>query len=487
MELVYLHPIALGERGPKGVSAVGAPSFPLIPMGVVGLCNSMRAHGHGVRGLNIAVERMLDPGFRSASWLATNPPADLVLIDLHWHEHILGALELAQRVGQAWPRARIVLGGLTASAFAVELLSLVSAVDAVILGDAEQPLLAFVAALASGSPWPFDGVCNLITRRSTSPPRWVAGSNDLDRLEHVDLGFLEHAEAYRRLIHSHPRRPHASATVGATGHWLSNGRGCVRDCASCGGGLAAHRVLAGRRGPVWRDPRAVAADLVRLRDTGVQQVALGLDPDMAGAAHRDACLGDPQGLGLYLESFQLPSTGLLDRLTRGCDPDHSELAITALSGDPGLRRRHGKGFGDPELLAALDALVERGLSASLFFSMGLPGESGAAFEATLGLAQRVLDRDRHGLLRLAALPLALDPCAPMGLSPEAWGLEPTDAGDLAARLARGRGLADGSIHPLSPRALGYTVPGCDLPQRAARWNALAVEAPEGAVIPVPGI
>ena len=482
--MLYLHPLPLGGRQVAGGPAAAQPRYPLLPMGVVGLCNLLQARGHRVRGLNLAVEWTVAPGIDLAARLAGGSPR-LVLIDLHWHEHCLGALELAQSVRESLPGAFVLLGGLTASAYAVELLALCPAVDAVVRGDAEAALPALARALEQGQSDPPDGLPNLVTRREPEPARWVAGPSHLDALDVVSLGFLDHAEAYQRLIHSHPRRPGIRPAVGARGHWLPNGRGCAWDCGSCGGGRGAHRAVTGRPGLVWRDPAQVAADLAQLRDAGVQQVALGLDPDMAGAAHRDACLGSLGGLGLYLESFQLPSVALLDAVARGCDPDHSELAITAVSGDPAHRRRHGKAFGDGELLACLDVLRARGMSVSVFFALGLPGEDDAAFEATLALAGRLIERDRLGTQRVAALPQALDPGAPMALEPARWGLEPTDAGDLAARLARARGLADGSLHPLDPRALGYRVPGCELRDRAARWNELATQAPE-AVIPVPG-
>jgi hypothetical protein len=226
-------------------------------------------------------------------------------------------------------------------------------------------------------------------------------------------------------------------------------------------------------------------DLARLRALGVEQVALGLDPELMGAEHRDVTLAGAGGLGLYLESFQLPTTALLDGLVCHAEPEHSEVAISALSGSSTLRRRHGKAFDDDALLACVDAMQVRGISGSVFFSVGLPGEDEPAFEATLALARRICVRDHRGLLRLMALPQALDPAAPMALDPGAWGLEPTDAGDLAARLSRGRALAEGRLGPLDPQALGYRVPGCDLMERAARWNALAAEAPPGAIIPGP--
>ncbi len=479
---LLLHPLPLGARQVRGAVPAGLARYPLLPMGVVGLCNGLAERGLVVEGHCLAQELGIDPAFVLEDWLATLPEPALVLIDLHWHEHALGAVELATAARAVWPRTWVLVGGLTASAFATELLALCPAVDGVVRGDAEGAIDGVTDALIRGARVSLRGGPNLVTRDEPRPPRWVADAAALDAMDAVDLGFLAQADAYRRLCHSQPRRP-GGAVVGARGQWLPNGRGCAWACASCGGGRGAHERLGGREGPTWRVPEAVAADLERLRGLGVDQVALGLDPDMAGAAHRDASLGGSAGLGLYIESFQLPSAGML-RLLEGADLDHSEVALTAVSGDEALRRLHGKGFDDAALIGVFERLAARDLSASLFFGLGLPGASEASFARTMELARRLLERDRRGLLRLAALPQALDPLAPMGLDPDAWGLEPTDAGDFAARLARAERLARGELHPLDPEALGYRVPGVDLRAWAARWNALAAEAPPGAVIPV---
>ncbi|MFH1465858.1 MAG: cobalamin-dependent protein [Pseudomonadota bacterium] len=468
MDILYLHPFPRGERQARGAAPVGLSTYPVVPMGAVGLCNLLRSRGREVTGLNLAVERMLDPAFRPEAWLAARQPAAEVLIDLHWHEHSLGALQTAEAVRAAWPGARILLGGLTATIHAEEILTACPAVDGVVLGDGEGGFI-------TGAP-------NLRTRAGgpTVPP-WHADSATLSALDTVDLAFLAHAEDYRRLLYSHPRRPGPPPT-GRRGHWLCNGRGCAHDCALCGGGRAVHRAVFGRPGITWRTSAAIARDLARLAALGVEQVALGLDPELAGPAHLETWLAELPRIGLYLESFRLPSTELLDTLARRARLEDTELALSAWSGDERLRRRLGPGFDDAALLATVVALQAREISASVFFALGLPGASEATLARTLDLAHRLLDADRQGLLRLAATPVALDPLAPMARTPGAWGMERTHPGDLTARLARGRALAEGRIAPHSPEALGYRVPGLDLEAHIARWNALAEERPD-AVIP----
>ena len=140
---------------------------------------------------------------------------------------------------------------------------------------------------------------------------WRTAAVDYDTLDTVDLSWLQHPERTRRLLHSRP--PRGPGRPEWMGHWLANGRGCAFECLYCGGSRSAHERLTGRKGLLKRAPEAVAADVARLSGLTVNQIALTLDPDMLGSAHRDAFFAALRGRpGLYVESFQLPSASLLD-------------------------------------------------------------------------------------------------------------------------------------------------------------------------------
>ena len=93
------------------------------------------------------------------------------MIDLHWAEHALGVLDAAARVRAAWSGARIVVGGLTATRFAAELLQISPEVDGVVVGDAEGPIAALASAIEEGCPWP-PATPNLRTRGAPPVSAW---------------------------------------------------------------------------------------------------------------------------------------------------------------------------------------------------------------------------------------------------------------------------------------------------------------------------
>ncbi len=470
LDVLYLHPTPYGPgANPR------RPRFPVLPVGAAGLMNLLCQQGLRVAGLNLPVEEMLEPGFSLDAWLRARPPAALALLDLHWAEHALGACEAARRVRRTWPETRVVAGGLTATLFARQLLEACPAFDAVICGDGEPALPGLVRAVIEGRIWPPPAVPNLWTRAGAPSRQEAASREQLDALDFADLEFLEDAEAYQRLVYSFPPGGQAS---GARGSWLPNGRGCPLDCSFCGGG---------RETPRRRAPEALVRDLRQLAHQGVDQACLNLDPDVLGGDHRRAFLerwaAEGPRIGLYLESFQLPSRALADGLARCADAACSELAISPLSGDERIRRRHGKRFSDVQLLLALDLLAERNIPCSIFFSLNLPGEDERSLELTMALAERLAQRPQP--LRVANLCHALDPGSPMAREPRRHGIERLCLRSFGDWLARGRRAREGSLRCEREEDWGFVVGGRDLGAMAARWDGLAASS-GGRVQVVPG-
>jgi radical SAM superfamily enzyme YgiQ (UPF0313 family) len=144
--VLYLHPAKQEvDFDPQG-HTVGRP-YGLIPVGVAALVNVLRENRVRVKGLNVPLEKKLNPAFDLRRWLQQHRSARVVLIDLHWYEHAYGAISVARACKEALPEVWTVLGGLTASGFSREILENFNEVDLIVCGDAEKPLLALVQQL----------------------------------------------------------------------------------------------------------------------------------------------------------------------------------------------------------------------------------------------------------------------------------------------------------------------------------------------------
>ncbi len=429
-DVLYLHP-AKQEVAARYDRYIASPSYPIMPVGVLGLANLLVESGARVRGLNIPLEFLLDIQFDLRRWLRTHSRPAMIMVDMHWYEHSYGALDVARACKAIFPDTPIVLGGLTASRYAGSIVAQFSEVDYVIRGDAEEPLRLLYEAILSGRTYldTLKSIPNLAYRdghkvRQTAQS-YVADATDLARLDFVSLDFLEHHQAYSAIQYIGAGLVSPSEAK-LKGHWLGMGRGCIHNCSYCGGAKAAHRKLAGRNGPLLRSADQVVDDLKRLDNAGIHQVSLALDPCMMGEDFwrplMDGLAERGPEIGLYNEFFQLPSQEFVEAFSSVADREHTEVALSPLSGSERVRRLNGKQFTDAELLEAVDWLAERELPLYVYFSINLPGETLQSFDQTIDLASEICRRYPPHLLRMINKCHTIDPASPMSENPKRYGI-----------------------------------------------------------------
>ena len=502
--MLYVHPAKQDidfyaqKQGIRDVQ-MGRP-YGLIPLGVPALANVLRTAGIEVRGISYPLERELSRNFDLRRWLRLQPLVRVVLIDLHWYEHSYGAISAANLCKEVLPDAWVVLGGLTASGFAREILEGFPSVDFVIRGDAEQPLLTLVRQCLDASDadaLQLSDVPNLAYRRDgeviENVISYCAGTEDLDRLDYVDLSFLDHTTEYfvhEYLVTDLPKARAALETDPFLGRWVATARGCKYECSYCGGCKSAHEVLATRDGIVPRSPEAVVDELERLSSAGVIQASLSYDIAELGddywrtffsLMHRRKIK-----IGLYNECFQLPTPSFVKRFAQVADLEHSCLAFSPLSGDERVRRLNGKIFTNGELINILDSLNLYDIFALVYFSLNLPGETEETLRESIALAEQLCRLYPASRIRIMNSCHTLDPLSPMAVHPEKYAIDvtmrsfkdwytycrDTQLGEAAARTEAHRGFV------LSDQA------GRSLEAMADAWDA-ARQGHEACWWPIP--
>lgn len=434
-DVLYIHPAKQGVGFPSHGAAGRPPGRPygLMPLGVPALVNVLRDAGFQVVGLNYSLERELNPAFDLRAWLHHHHLARMIMIDLHWYEHAYGAIHTARVCKEELPDTCIVVGGMTASGFAHEILEEFDDVDIIIRGDAEAPLLALAQHLRDSSS-DLSDIPNLVYReggeiRQTALD-YCAATEDLDNLNYADVSFLEHADAY--LVHEYiVTDVEAGRQAMAQGHpyrgrWLATARGCKYECSYCGGAKSAQMRLAGRHGIIPRSPEVVVAELQQLAAAGVHQASLSYDIAVMGEAYWRPffSLMRKQGveIGLYNEFFQLPDPAFIKHFARSVDMTHSCLALSPLSGSERVRRLNGKQYSDSELINILDYLNLYNVPIFVYFSLNLPGENETTVEDSIALAERITRHYPSSLLKILSSCHTMDPFSPLQQHPERYGV-----------------------------------------------------------------
>jgi radical SAM superfamily enzyme YgiQ (UPF0313 family) len=448
---------------------------PTIPMGLFAIADALERAGHAPRIVHLALERARDPGFSLGS-LAAREEAALVGISLHWAHQAPASIEAAAEVKLARPGAFVVAGGLTASAHAAEVLALAPAIDAVVRGEGEGPLVALAEALARGER-DLSSVPNLVWRGGARPP--PATDRDASALSSEAAAPAGGREASPR---SPPPRPRgrktktlplaANAAPAAPGivenpiryvatpasleglryarhdllrlradylaldlfpgrlsppvFLLCTGRGCSVNCTACGGGRESHMDLSGRDRALFRPIDAVVEDLRAALAHGCRSFYVCNDPKPNGPYffelfERLAAEGLAARLELGFGCWGLPSRAFLEAARRTFPRVFLEISPETAS-EPLRRRIRGFFYANADLEERLREAEALGCEVELYFGFPAAGEGEEDLRATRVYANRLALR--HGE-RVGANVLALstDPASPQVKDPEGYDLE----------------------------------------------------------------
>jgi B12-binding domain/radical SAM domain protein len=420
LDLVLLHAPSVWDfrnevivQGPLADVIPSTTEFEMYPIGLTSIASYLEANNYNTRLVNLAYRMLRTPGFDVRERIAALK-APVFGIDLHWLPHANGALGIAELVKQIHPDAKVLLGGLSASYFHLELMDN-PAVDFVLRGDStEEPCRQLLQALRDGSS--LEAVQNLTWRRRdgtvvVNPLTFVP--IDLDWIDVPAYDFMLHAVfKYRSLADFLPylnwlRYP---STM------LLNSRGCTFDCAICGGSRSAYSTVAGRTRAGMRSPEKLVADATLISTFSRAPIFMVHDPRVGGVARSErffelfAATKIPNEL--VIEVFS-PADRDFFRMVSAATRCWS-LQITIESPDPAIRKANGKfGVSNEAVEATLAAALAEGCDKlDLFFMVGLSGQTPTKALETVDYCRHLIQRfgaDKRLQFYIAPLGPFLDP------------------------------------------------------------------------------
>ncbi|MBI4229280.1 MAG: cobalamin B12-binding domain-containing protein [Planctomycetes bacterium] len=359
--LIY-PPWVLSERNYRGSLQNCLP-----PLGLLSIASHLEANGFEVRVIDMNVERLNGEGLRAR--LAASPP-DLIGISV-LTAMAVAANRIARVVKDAAPGCLVVCGGVHAEVLPQEMLRN-SAIDAVVIGDGEGPMLRFAQGAepreVAGAVWRGDG------RLERNPPGAV--EMDLDRYP-MPAYHLVPMERYFPAVGTYRNLPAINMLMT---------RGCPGKCTFCN---SAETVLR------TRGAAKVVEEIAHLRERfGIRQVQFYDDTFTVSRANvMEFCrLMAERDLGVswcaYVRADCLNDEMASAMRKAGCH----QVLIGVETGDPGIARNIGK----PIPLDRVEACVARarrhGLEVRASFILGNAGETRETMERTLDFAIR-LDPD----------------------------------------------------------------------------------------------
>lgn len=420
VDLVLLHaPSVFDFRrrdallGPVADVVPSSNEFEMYPIGLTSLAGYLAKNAYNVRIVNIAYRMLRSARYDVADHLR-RLHAPVFGIDLHWLPHANGALAIAEIVKSVHPEAKVLLGGLSSSYYHEEIIRL-PYVDFVLRGDStEEPARQLLAALRTGQS--LESVENLTWKRPdgdvvVNPLTFVP--SDLDYVDIPDYDYaLCSVFKYWNLLDLVPYL-----------RWLKNpttmvlnSRGCVYDCAICGGSRSAYRALCNRTRPAYRSPEKIVSDMKTIASFSAAPIFMVHDPRVGGIARArrifDLLAQAKVPNELVIELFYPAGPDFFDMVRSSARAWSMEITIE--SPHERLRRVNGKfGCANERVEQTIaDALDHGCRKLDLFFMVGIPGQTSNDALRTVDYCAHLTERfcaDRRLQYYVAPLGPFLDP------------------------------------------------------------------------------
>jgi B12-binding domain/radical SAM domain protein len=420
-DLILLHPPSVYDfrqktilYGPVSDLIPSSFMFEMYPIGFTSIAEYLENAGYRVRIINLAVRMLNDKKF-DAEALIRRLEAPVFGIDLHWLVSAHGAIEIARIVKKCHRRAKVVMGGLSASYFYRELMHYPE-VDYVIRGDStEEPLKQLMDCLTSKRPPPPEDVPNLVWRDKKGKIRENPFSHVPTDLSKVMLSYYDNTMRsvirYRDLASYTPFKGWTDYPITA----VLTCHGCTENCVICGGSAAAFRNFYHRDKTVFRPPELVARDVKQIERFSRGPIFILGDLRQAGEHYAYDILEQLKEKRvknqLILELFSPAPASFLHQMSLDC-PNFC-LEISPESHDPKVRKASGRNYSNHDLELTLDHALSVGCGRlDVFFMIGLPRQTPKSVMETIDYCDYLFQRfkgDKRLSLFIAPISPFLDP------------------------------------------------------------------------------
>ncbi len=412
-----------------------------LPMGVFAVCDYLNRNGVQSRIKHLGLETILNSDFSIARFVRENH-IPVVGMSLHWHFQSFDVIDVAQKIKAASPETVIVLGGLTASCFADEILTEFTHIDAVIRGDGEKGALTFARAVMMQNR-DFSQVENCTWRNRDGDIvdngiSFVATSEDLDSYDFANLSLLDKHDKYRDYFKM-PMFWMNNASVkdnlkirmaSETMFPLAIGRGCPVNCTYCGGSASAQRKLCGRKKYSVRSVESIVETMESAMNYGYTAFLSSFDPTPRDDRYYlrlfETMRHKKVKPGYALEFWGLPTERLIENYVRTVDLNRSYIALSPDSGSEKVRRRNkGMYYGNDELYQTMDLLLKYKVPTVIYFTIGLVDESFKDIQKTIDLGDQLKKKWGRVIDGMFCFPIQIEPASPMYETPEKYGVTST--------------------------------------------------------------
>ena len=341
--------------------------FDMIPYGFLTMTSYLMKHGFKVRIVNLAAKMVMSDRFDVEKEIR-KLEADAYGIDLHWLPSAHGALEVARLVKEHHPESPVILGGLSSTYFAREIIESYPFVDYVLMGDTtEEPLRILLERIGDG----VEGVPNLAYRDrgfKVNPMTYIPDS--LDEFI-VDYGLIIKSALRGGISLSLPFADFFKEPIGC----VISFKGCAFDCITCGGSSYAYGCYLKRKRLARKSTKAIFEEFKSLTSYFRIPVFFIGDPRLYDGFHELSRMIREEKVDneLLFEFFSPPPRELMEDVKRA---GGTIIQLSPESPNEHVRRAFGRPYGNQELMKFVEEALDMGFRRlDLYFMLGLPRQT----------------------------------------------------------------------------------------------------------------
>ncbi|MBU1044855.1 MAG: cobalamin-dependent protein [Candidatus Omnitrophica bacterium] len=407
-----------------------------ISYGLFSLSSFLNKNGISSRILHLGVEYIKEGKIDLNKYIPKNKHI-IVGLSLHWNHQSYDVIEVARKIKSINKNVYIVLGGMTASIFDVEILEEFPFVDGIIRGDGEVPLLKLFdfknqsdKNLVPNLTWRKD---NEIIRNSLD---YVSTSDDLNKYDFAAIDNLIDYDVYRdRILHIFHCKDipffMAKNLIGKDYMFfpLLVVKGCTAECSYCGGSYSSQLKISGRKHIIYQSPEKVLEAIKKLKTFGFNGVYIIFDPVYGQHDYfyelfafisknklKIACgftlhsLPENEFLKLFKDTF--------------CSEKGSFLEITIESHDEIVRKKNKSFFySNDEFFDFLSRCDSYNIPLKVFLSIGMPFQNHNEEYSKANNAFERKIKSFKNAIKVSYSVVDIDPYSPAYLNPEKFNLE----------------------------------------------------------------
>lgn len=386
LDMLFIHPPAVVEERKSFVDSDVAYSdqFVAMPVGFFSMADHLDRAGYQTGIINLG-ERMLQRGqtetFRDLIVkIFSEYDPGIVGMDLHWWVHSAGVVETARLIKEIQPEIKIVLGGITSSFFADEILEKYQCIDYVMVGECDQAIVRMVSELMKDHPNK-----SLISNLTYRDGKVIVNNP-------VQLPSIEEKLEITRydLLIDSPMVNKDRALIPIT-------RGCTQNCRYCGSSKESFGRNMKREKMCMITPSTLVRLIKQNSDKGRDKVYVYGDIRDGGKAYVKEFFirlnqAEIHNTHIVFEFFYPPTDDYVKEWVIWAEKNGNTLEATFSpdSGNEKLRKETGRHYSNQKILDSCKLINGYKIPLSVYFLYGLPGQTKETVEETLELSDQIV-------------------------------------------------------------------------------------------------